>query len=144
MTEVIKLSSNRSERTIKADAALAVVLEGLIPLDLPHCYYTDANGIGYLEVRVFNQRIHVGGIGVRRDHRGHGKGTELLQRIISAADTHGAEIELTPDPFPRHDPFPRMGKRELAAWYRRHGFKKEPNRDRMIRMPVAVSTQQAA
>lgn len=92
-----------------------------------------------IEVRFFNERIHVSSL--RTLERGKGYGTACLKWLCALADKYGLEIELTATPFGRDpqtgelrdDLGPMLGKRELRAWYRRYGFKPEGIHD--VRKP---------
>lgn len=56
---------------------------------------------------------------VPADYRGRGFGTLGLQWFLSLVDKHGYEVRSHVNPFGRQG---GLGKRALAAWYKRHGF----------------------
>jgi GNAT superfamily N-acetyltransferase len=55
---------------------------------------------------------------VPTDYRGRGFGSAGLKWVLELTRKHGYRIESYAQPFGT----PTLSKRQLAAWYRRHGF----------------------
>lgn len=56
---------------------------------------------------------------VPTDYRGRGYATEALRWVLDLARKHNCAIESYVQAFGRN---PGMNRRQLASWYRRHGF----------------------
>lgn len=56
---------------------------------------------------------------VPTDYRGRGYGTAALEWVLALVKKHGYAIDSYVKPFGRR---PALNKRQLAAWYRRHGM----------------------
>ena len=94
-------------------------------------------GDGYVEIFVFNRRLHLACVFVMHESRRTGLGSKYLKEVLAVADECGAEVELSVQPVGPQDPLTKMGRRDLKAWYKRHGFVALKDRpDRMVRLPV--------
>lgn len=69
-------------------------------------------------------------INVPKQHRGKGRGSQLLKQILRDADSEGVELwlEVSPSDGLSYD--------ELFAWYVRHGFD-ETHYGYLVRLPDA-------
>lgn len=70
-------------------------------------------------------------------HRRRGKATEILRRMIQAADESGLKLKL--EPVSMVD-FVKKGEKkaskiQLQKWYGKHGFEKDPDANIMTRNP---------
>jgi GNAT superfamily N-acetyltransferase len=63
--------------------------------------------------------VHLDELFVPTDYRGRGFGTLGLQWFLSLVDKHGYEVRSYVGPFGDDE---GLGKKALAAWYKRHGF----------------------
>jgi len=86
---------------------------------------------GYANVIDCGHELWIAEIRVRPGRRGDGLGTVLLQAVIRR---HGGRpIALSAEPFdPAPPPRPSLDGGQLAAWYQRHGFRRDGGH-RMIR-----------
>jgi hypothetical protein len=71
-----------------------------------------------LEVSVFNQNIRLSNIRSLKPRQGYA--TQALQWLTSLADKHRVMITGTANPTDTKQP--GLSKKELKAWYARHGF----------------------
>lgn len=71
-------------------------------------------------------------------HRGKGLASEILKRMIQAADEAGLLLKL--EPVPMKDFIKKKEKGlthvQLKKWYAKHGFEKEPDVNIMTRKPL--------
>jgi hypothetical protein len=99
-------------------------------------------------VRVFpigrlSQYSHFGGRDmvsltfIRSLERGKGYGTETLDWLTTLADRHQVTIHLMVEPCGTIRP--RLSKRELIRWYKRHGFKEGGGPLHLFRDPEVTS-----
>lgn len=71
------------------------------------------------------------------EHRTKGKASEVLKRVLKAADEAGLLFKLEAAPmsdFIKRGK-PKLSRDQLIKWYARHGFKKHPEANLMIREP---------
>lgn len=71
-------------------------------------------------------------------NRGVGAGSRLLGQICQVADTHGAKIVGTVEPYQAFEQPPSLSRAQLHEWYARHGFRRidDSHPDRIVREAV--------
>lgn len=133
----LKLSANGAG-TAKATRAITEFCENKPAGPLPYSVWM---GEGYLELKVFDNRIHLGGIFVNVDKRGVGLATQYLQAFLDIVDKHNAEVACLVAPFGVQPPGAKVGVRQLKAWYKKFGFKPVPGQRSVMRRPPQVADQ---
>lgn len=127
-------SPDEQAKLERAERALAAYTTGKQPGPVPRSVWL---GDGYVEIFVFNRRLHLACVFVMHENRRTGLGSKYLKEVLAVANEYSAEVELSVQPVGPQDPLSRMGKRDLKAWYKRHGFVALKDRpDRMVRQPV--------
>jgi GNAT superfamily N-acetyltransferase len=75
------------------------------------------------------------------EHRGKGKASDILRRMIKAADEAGLKLKL--EPVPMKDFIKKKEKKltqpQLQKWYSKHGFEKDKGANIMVRNPKSLS-----
>jgi len=92
-------------------------------------------GEGYIELSVFDSRVHLSGIFVLADVRRQGHGQRYMVELLKSVDAFQAECQCAPAPFgaPGSN---RMTARRLTAWYKTHGFEAIPGRKSFLIRPA--------
>jgi GNAT superfamily N-acetyltransferase len=93
-------------------------------------------GEGYIELAAFNNRVHLSAVYVVPEQRRKTLGSAYLKQLLDIVDKHGAEVQCRVEPFGPQSPESKMGLRELAQWYKRHGFKTVPGRHHFLLRPA--------
>jgi GNAT superfamily N-acetyltransferase len=123
-------SPTQQKSRAKAESALEEFFKGKPAGPLPRTAWM---GDGYIEARVFNNRVHLSAVFVIPEKRGQKLGQAYLKDFLSVADKHGAEVECLVKPFGDQMPNAIMGSvRELTKWYKRERFKPVPNRKNFL------------
>ena len=137
---VLSLRANtpeKAEEERRALAAVATFAKGKHPGPLPRTYWM---GDGYLELYVFNRRVHLAAVFVLPDSRHKGHGSAYLRKLLAAADAHGSMVECTVQAFGDNHDKSRLNNRQLTAWYKRHGFELVQGRKNfLVRAPKNTS-----
>jgi GNAT superfamily N-acetyltransferase len=70
-------------------------------------------------------------------HRGKGKASEILKRMLKAADEAGLLLKLEAVPMKSFikRKQPKLSQPQLIKWYSKHGFEKHPESSLMVRKP---------
>ena len=88
--------------------------------------------LGFVDLSMWSgKKIHIDGVLVPLEERGRGQGTAMLKMLNALADKHGVEMVGHISPFG----FDGLKYRQLAAWYKRHGWKVD-RYGAMRRMPA--------
>jgi ribosomal protein S18 acetylase RimI-like enzyme len=134
----ISLEPSPEQRILKdkAQAALAEFVKGKPGGPFPRTVWM---GEGYIELMVFNNRLHLAAIFVQPDLRGNKLASRYLTELLEVADKHGAEIECSVKPFGAQVPETMMGVRELTKWYRSKGFQPVQRRKNFLLRPASPS-----
>jgi ribosomal protein S18 acetylase RimI-like enzyme len=92
-------------------------------------------GDGYVELSVFDSRVHLSGIFVLPDARRQGHGERYLRELLQSVDAFQAECQCAAAPFgaPGSD---QMSARRLTSWYKQHGFEAVPGRKSFLIRPA--------
>jgi GNAT superfamily N-acetyltransferase len=78
--------------------------------------------------------VHLGFIGVSPKNRGKGNATKIMNMLVQAADEVGLDMDLNISPSrERGDKSPQLTARQLAAFYKKFGFKTQGHWKDMIR-----------
>lgn len=95
----------------------------------------DQSGV---EAYPFSGTIHVSFIRSFEGNKGHG--SKALKFLTDLADTHGVPMSLDPEPVKpmARRPGTWLNKRELTSWYKRNGFREDPNWGQMVRKPQGL------
>jgi ribosomal protein S18 acetylase RimI-like enzyme len=118
-------SAEEQVRKTKAQAALEEFVKGKPGGPVPRSVWM---GDGYIELMVFNNRLHLAAIFVMPELRGNKLASFYLKELLDVVDKHGAEVECSVKPFGAQLPETKMGVRELTKWYRSKGFEPVPKR----------------
>ncbi len=124
------------QRRAKAQAAIDEFVNGKHAGPVPWSVWM---GEGYIELRVFNNRVHLGAVFVLQEKRRQNLGSAYLKQLLDVADKHGAEVECSVKPFGLHMPESKMGVNDLKQWYKRHGFQSVPKRLNYLLRPAKSS-----
>ena len=74
-------------------------------------------------------------------HRRKGKASEILKRILKAADEAGLLLKLEAVPMKDFikQKTPKLSQPQLIKWYSKHGFEKHPDASLMTRKPKTLT-----
>jgi GNAT superfamily N-acetyltransferase len=101
--------------------------------------YRGGRSVGYATTIDCGHEVWIAELCVDPDHRRHGLATTLLEAIFSRHA--GRVLALAAEPFELSERRPArstemLSADELAAWYARHGFRRDGG-TRMVRRPAA-------
>jgi len=126
LKEAASISIGRNkEKRAKAEAAFKEIKDASFVFE--HFLVFEGGNV-FVELSVFNDRLHLSGIMANEKKKGFG--AKVMRFLMDVADKHGVEIEGTAKPFSKEG----MKKTALKAWYKKLGF--DFKGDNMIRKPI--------